>query len=117
MSVSDHLKQASAELVKAAELVKVEIDDLRKQETQSRHDIENYISQLIVQIQHHEREQRRVDNPQLSAQHQATLARLQKELADKRTELVEMQRNIQNAIQQKSSMVSGLESQASSIRP
>jgi hypothetical protein len=117
MAASDHLKNASAEILKAAEAVKIEIDNLRKQETQSRRDIENYISQLVLQIQQHQGEQRRADDPALSANHQAAVTRLQKELADKRTELSQMQRNIETAIQQKSGMVSGLESQANSIKP
>lgn len=117
MSVSDHMRAASAELLKAADLVKIEIDDLRKQETQSRHDVENTISQLTIQLQHTEHDFRSSDDTQQRSSLQSTVALLQKQIADKQSELREMERTIQNSIDEKNRMVSQLESQARSINP
>lgn len=112
MAVSDHIKIASAELMKAADLVKVEIESLRRQETDTRIELEGGIAERLRQIQHLEYESRHSDNPQQRAGAQTAIAQLQSDVARMRAQLREQQRNIENAINQKRGMVNGLESQA-----
>lgn len=115
MAVSDHLKIASAELMKAADMIKIEIDDLRKQEANVVLDLDNKIAEHLRRIQRFEYELHHSDNPGQSMQAKSTISRMQTEVARMRYEIRESQRNIENAIRQKSGMVSGLESQARAI--
>lgn len=115
MSVSDHLKAAAAELMKAADMVRIEMDDLRKQEAQTKRESENVIEQMTLQMHHHEQEYNRSDDAGQRDMHRNMVGRLQREIADKQSELQNTTKAIQDSINQKSHLQSQLESQARSI--
>ena len=68
MAVEDHLKTASAELMKAADLVKQEIDFLRRDETMSKREFENQVSDLMQRASTLEHERRATGDSAASSQ-------------------------------------------------
>jgi predicted nucleic acid-binding Zn-ribbon protein len=115
MAVSDHLKIASTELLKAADLVKLEIENLRKQT----HDFERSLSERVAdrtrRISTLESELRRAGDSWQRSQLQGAIHQTQREIADMRTQLRAQQQNMDNIIRQKSGLVTGLQSQARAI--
>ncbi len=117
MAVVDHIRIAAAELSKAAELVKQEIESLRTQETQQRQDIHNRISDLMQQLGSRESDMRRVDDPNQRAQIQQSMRDITRQIAQLRAQENEMQRQLEGAISAKQNQVTRLESQARGLTP
>jgi hypothetical protein len=117
MAVIDHIKIASAELLRAADLVKVEIENLRRQQTNMVRELDNRIADHLRQIRHFEHEFYQNNDPRQRSQVQVMIQRMQREVAEMRAEIRRQQQNLSNAIQQKTGMVSGLQSQARAILP
>lgn len=112
MAVIDHLRVASAELVKAAELVKQEIESLRTEETRRGQDLRNRIAELTRQLHSRESDLHRVDDPNQRAQIQQQIRSIELEIAQRRAEEAEMQRQVESAIRAKQGQVTKLESQS-----
>ena len=115
MSVSDHIRIASTELMKAADLVKQEMNDLRRQKSDVQRDLENQIADEMRQMKQLEAIRRSTSDPQQTTQTQTTITKMQALIAQQQSELKTHQQNIENTLQEKSSLVSNLEVQARSI--
>lgn len=117
MAVVDHIRIASAELRKAAELVKQEIDDLRTDEAQSKRDIDSQIADLAQRMRMLETDLRRSDNSNQRAQLQQAIAGTGLQIARLRSKETAMIRDMENAIRAKRGQVNRLESQSRSLAP
>lgn len=116
MAVQDHLKIASAELMKAAELVRQEIADLRNEENNLQKSVEDNISRLTYQIHSREQEVKLNDDPSARAQGQTVINTLLRQIADARSQLKKDQQRIQDAIRQKETVITSINQQAKSLQ-
>ncbi|HTE21763.1 MAG TPA: hypothetical protein VK674_01850 [Candidatus Limnocylindria bacterium] len=117
MAVSDHLKIASTELLKAADLVKQEIESLRREAAQTGYIINNRVSDLRRQVQSREHELRLSNGAGHAPQLYSLIQRMQSEIGQKRAEMRNQQVRIETMIRAKQSLVSELESKARTIMP
>ncbi len=115
MSLQDHLKIASSELMKAADLAKQEINSLRNDESNLEKKISQDISRLTQQIQHREQEVQANDDPTLRSQGQTAINYLVRQVADAKNQLNQEKQLIQDAIRERENIASTLNQQAKSI--
>lgn len=116
MPVNDHLKIASAEIMKAAELLRQEIGDLRHDADNLRQTIDRHVAQMMDEVRMREQEMSRgdgVDAPNI----QSTIRGLQTQIAVKKKEHDDEQRRIEDMVRQKQGLITQLESQARSVSP
>lgn len=115
MPLQDHLKIASSELMKAANLAKQEIDALRSEEANLQRMISEDISRLTQQLQMREQEVKANDNPGIRSQGQNAINNLTKQIAEAKNQLNQDRQRIQDAIREKESIIGTLNQQARSI--
>jgi hypothetical protein len=117
MAVSDHLKTAATEIMKAAELIKQDIESLRKDHTNLQRDREIQIAQRTDNVRQLERQQKTADDTGAGSQLQAQVQGLLQQITDLRHEIAESERNIDNAVREKTGLLQSLEQQARSVMP
>jgi hypothetical protein len=115
MAVSDHLKIASTELLKAADLLKFEIETLRKQTHNLERTLSDQIADRLRRAQELEYQLRRANDSWQRSQFQTAIQQTQREISEMRAQLRAQQQNMDNVIRQKSGLVNGLQSQARAI--
>ncbi len=115
MAVSDHMRIASAELRRAAELLKQEIENLRNEETNVNRSINDRVAFLLRQQQQYEHDLRVTNDPAQSSQLHSVIQRINLEIAQKRSEVRSHQERIQSMIRDKQRQIGSLESQARMI--
>ena len=117
MPVQDHLKIAAAELMKASELLKTEISQLRSEGAQQRKTIELQIAALTDRAGLVQKEAQQSSDTKITSQNQTELSLIQRQISDKQSELREDENRINNDIREKESFLSTLDSWARNISP
>lgn len=115
MSLEDHIKVASTELSKAAELAKIEIDKLRSQKSDIKRDRDIRMAQIISHISEHEKEVNRAQDSASKTQARSVISTLQRELADQKSNTDKVIREIDESIKVKNNQIQSLESQSRSL--
>jgi len=116
VAVSDHLRIASTELLKAADLVKQDIEHLRREGSDIGRSINNQVSDLAKQARYHENELRGIGSGQASQIH-AIIQRIQQDIARKRSDIRTHQTRIDAMIRERQNLVNELESKARTVMP
>ena len=117
MSAQDHLKIAAAEMQKAVESLKLEISQLRNDETQVKQTVALQITQLTDQIRLTEQQINGSDDPTHTQQLRGAVRLLQTQINDKKHEMEDQIRRISDMIRQKESVANSLLQQARSVSP
>jgi hypothetical protein len=116
MAINDHLKIASAEIMKAVELLKQEITDLRGQDANLQKVVNRDIALLTSQLQMREQEVKSAGDSNIQSQSQAAINLLIRQIADAKSQLGKDQKRIQDLIREKESLINSYNQQAKSIQ-
>ncbi|MBA3758771.1 hypothetical protein H0X10_04040 [Candidatus Saccharibacteria bacterium] len=117
MSAQDHLKIASAEMMKASNQVRQEISDLRGEVGKLQKNVEQDVAQLTIMLQTREQEVKATDDSGHRSQSQTHINTLVRQIADRRNQLKLDQQRIQESIREKESLISSFDQQARSLQP
>jgi len=117
MPVADHLKAAAAELTKAMDLLKREIDDLRAEERNLRTHLERQAASLTQQIHLHNQEMGRLDSGADTSHIRDAIRGVDTQIALTKKQQQDEQNRIANAIRDREGMISHLQGQATTIMP
>jgi chromosome segregation ATPase len=117
MALEDHLKIASTELMKAADLLKQEINNLKSEEADLQKLVNQDIARITTQLQLREKEVQTTGDVSRRSQGQTVINNLVKQIADARSQLSRDQDRIQGAIREKENLINVLNQQAKSLLP
>lgn len=117
MTIQDHLKIASSEMMKAANAVRQEINDLRSEEANLQKLINKDIALLTTQLQMREQEVKSTDDTTYKAQGQTVIDNIVRQIADAKNQLGKDQQRIRDMIREKESLISNIDQQAKTIQP
>lgn len=117
MALEDHLKIASSELMKAAELMKQEISNLKSEEADLQKMVNQDIARITAQIQLREKEIQTTGDESLRSQGQTVINTLTRQIAEARSQLGRDQQRIQDVIREKENLINVFNQQAKSILP
>lgn len=117
MPASDHLKIASAELIKATELLRREIDDLRSEATNLARMMEQHISRLMQERQMHEQESKSQGESTDQNRLQSFIRDIEAQIAYKKSQHADDLRRIEDMVREKQKQITHIESQSRNIAP
>ncbi len=115
MSVGDYLKQAAAQLRRAAQAQKGATQGLRKEISQHEHDINKRIAELKSEVSFHQRELNFLDNTAIKAERLIEINRRNDEIKELQKALDQEKTRVEREIQLRESSVEELGSQAANI--
>jgi len=117
MPANDHLRIASSELIKATELLRREIDDLRSEATNLGRMVEQHISRLLSELQMHDQEAKKqganIDQNRL----QSTMRDIENQIAYKKSQHGDDLKRIEDIVREKQKQITHIEAQARNIAP
>jgi len=116
MSVGDHLKSAATELMKAADLLKQEIDQLRKEEIDLREFLNKHTARMNDELRLREKEVHTNDTNRQSLA-QTAIRDITTQIALKKQQVQDDQKRIADIVREKEGQIEGILSQARSIMP
>lgn len=116
MAVKDHIKIASSELAKAADLARREIDQLRTQQADIKKNRDTEIASITQHMGRLENEVMQTNDSASKNQARSNISTLQRQLAERKSESDDMIKSIEDNIRSKESMIQSLETQAKSLR-
>ena len=116
-AITDHLKSASAEIAKAADVVRQEIDQLRTKDIDLKNMLEKQAVDLAAKANQHEQEAARSDDDN----HKSTVLNIARDLRTQipkvRQQQREEQKRITDLIRDKQSQFESLSTQSRNIVP
>jgi hypothetical protein len=117
MALEDHLKIASTELMKAADLLKQDISNLKSEEADLQKLVNQDIARITAQLQLREKEVQATGDVSLRSQGQTVINNLVRQIADARSQLDRDRQRIQDVIREKENLINVFNQQAKSILP
>jgi vacuolar-type H+-ATPase catalytic subunit A/Vma1 len=117
MPVADHLKAAAAELSKAVDLLRHEIDDLRAEERNLRNLLDRQVTSLAQQMHIHDQELKRVDSGMDTSHLKNAMRDVDSQISQTKKQQQEEQNRIADAIRDREGLINHLQSQANVIMP
>jgi hypothetical protein len=117
MALEDHLKIASTELMKAADLLKQDINNLKSEEADLQKLVNQDIARITAQLQLREKEVQATGDVSLRSQGQTVINNLVRQIADARSQLDRDRQRIQDVIREKENLINVFNQQAKSILP
>jgi hypothetical protein len=117
MALEDHLKIASTELMKAADLLKQDISNLKSEEADLQKLVNQDIARITAQLQLREKEVQATGDVSLRSQGQTVINTLVRQIADARSQLDRDRQRIQDVIREKENLINVFNQQAKSILP
>jgi hypothetical protein len=114
MAATDHMRAAAGELIRAADVVKMEIDKLRSDKEAQTSERKMVISQRLDSIRRLEHDKGLAGD---DSSMQSRIAQLRREISDYERDLEKLQHDIEETIREKIAMIEDLQSQARTIAP